>query len=277
MYTDTIPAAEGCDSIIAVNLTILNSTTNILSPIECNSYISPSGKVWNESGFYTNTIPNVAGCDSIITVNLTVLHSTVSKIEPTACSNYISPSGKVWTESGTFTDTILNTAGCDSIITINLTIDNSVTQNQANLSANTEGANYQWLDCNAGNAPLDAETNRTYSAITSGSYAVIVSEGECSDTSGCYEVIITSLSDKEALQGISYYPNPVKDELTIEFLQATENLIVEVSAVNGEAIIQKQFENAKHLKIDVSALDCGVYVVRLKTEKSISTLKIVKE
>ncbi|MFT5724010.1 MAG: sugar lactone lactonase YvrE [Bacteroidia bacterium] len=37
----------------------------------CDSYVSPSGKIWITSGTRMDTIPNEAGCDSIITINLT--------------------------------------------------------------------------------------------------------------------------------------------------------------------------------------------------------------
>ncbi|MEI6766414.1 MAG: LamG-like jellyroll fold domain-containing protein [Bacteroidota bacterium] len=73
LYNDTIPNVAGCDSIIAVNLTIDNSTTGAISPEVCFSYVSPSGlHTWTSSGMHADTIPNVAGCDSIISINLTI-------------------------------------------------------------------------------------------------------------------------------------------------------------------------------------------------------------
>ncbi|TNE78592.1 MAG: T9SS type A sorting domain-containing protein [Bacteroidetes bacterium] len=48
------------------------NTTSTLNITACDSFISPSGKVWTQSNTYYDTIPNAAGCDSIITVNLTV-------------------------------------------------------------------------------------------------------------------------------------------------------------------------------------------------------------
>ena len=38
----------------------------------CDVYISPGGKLWNESGIYLDTIPTFEGCDSILTINLTI-------------------------------------------------------------------------------------------------------------------------------------------------------------------------------------------------------------
>ena len=71
-YTDTLPAADGCDSIIYIQLIVNQPTDHQITATSCDPYISPSGKIWTESGVYTDTITNGAGCDSIITVSLTV-------------------------------------------------------------------------------------------------------------------------------------------------------------------------------------------------------------
>ena len=76
VYTDTIPNAALCDSIITINLTIYNATTSTISPVACGSYIVPSGDETHfASGTYMDTIPNAHGCDSVITINLTIVTS----------------------------------------------------------------------------------------------------------------------------------------------------------------------------------------------------------
>ena len=71
-YSDIIPNAAGCDSVITINLTINNSSAGAISPTACDSYTAPSGAVYTASGTYTDVIPNATGCDSTITINLTV-------------------------------------------------------------------------------------------------------------------------------------------------------------------------------------------------------------
>ncbi|UTW63956.1 T9SS type A sorting domain-containing protein [bacterium SCSIO 12741] len=128
-YMDTLTNAAGCDSIITVNLTINNSSSNTITDTACNSYTSPSGLyTWTSSGQYLDTLTNSVNCDSIITVNLTINNSTTQTITDTACNSYTSPSGLyAWTTSGTYMDTLTNAVNCDSILTINLTINNSTT------------------------------------------------------------------------------------------------------------------------------------------------------
>ena len=73
-FVDTIPNYAGCDSIITINLTILQSTSSTIAVTACKEYMAPSGAVFDSSGSYMDVIPNAAGCDSTITINLTIVN-----------------------------------------------------------------------------------------------------------------------------------------------------------------------------------------------------------
>lgn len=121
-FFDTIPNSKGCDSLLVLNLKILQSQS-ILDSAVCKSMVSYSGKyVWDSTGTYRDTILNYKNCDSIITVHLTILQSK-SALDSSVCSGMVSYSGKyIWDSSGTYYDTIPNYKGCDSIITLNLNV-----------------------------------------------------------------------------------------------------------------------------------------------------------
>lgn len=123
-YQDTITNSAGCDSLITVNLTILNSSTVTLQDTACDVYLSPSGRhTWRTSGTYADTLPNAAGCDSLVSVELVINMPTSATIAPVVCESYISPSGNfTWTTSGTYQDLLTNQHGCDSIVLISLTV-----------------------------------------------------------------------------------------------------------------------------------------------------------
>jgi hypothetical protein len=123
-YQDTLPASNGCDSIITIDLTINRSQQSSISPIACNQYISPSGNyTWTQSGTYLDTLLASNGCDSIVVINLTIEQDRHSGISVEACKEFMSPSGRyVWSQTGIYMDTIVASNGCDSIITIDLTI-----------------------------------------------------------------------------------------------------------------------------------------------------------
>lgn len=93
-YKDTLHGANanGCDSIITVNLNVVYSSSSIQTISSCDSLISPSGNhIWHTSGTYYDTLANanIDGCDSLITINLTIssLTSTISQSVGTCRAN----------------------------------------------------------------------------------------------------------------------------------------------------------------------------------------------
>ena len=81
IFNDTIPNTAGCDSIITIDLTILNTSSSSITEAVCDSFVSPSGVVYFDSQIFNDTIPNTAGCDSVITIDLTV--GTLAAIDTT--------------------------------------------------------------------------------------------------------------------------------------------------------------------------------------------------
>jgi hypothetical protein len=159
-----IQNAEGCDSTIAIALTILPTTFSTISPVVCANYVAPDGQSYTTSGTYQAIIPNHVGCDSTITIHLLV-NNTTNTLNISTCGSYLAPDGQNYTTSGNYTATIPNEAGCDSIITINLMV-NMPTSSLITVSA-----------CDAYVAP----DGQTYTS--SGSYtAIITNQAGCDST-----------------------------------------------------------------------------------------------
>nr|WP_294860161.1 T9SS type A sorting domain-containing protein [uncultured Fluviicola sp.] len=275
MYTDTIPNAAGCDSVITLNLTILQPTTSSVSAIACTSYTwAQNGLTYTASGAYTDTIPNAVGCDSIITLNLTISQPTVATVTVSTCNPYTwAQTGITYTASGMYNDTITNAAGCDSVVTLNLTIAPFVataTDNGNATATASAGTTYQWINCTT-NSPIAGATAQTFVATANGTYAAIVSNGTCSDTTNC--VTIANVGIKESvISTISVHPNPTHDYVivTMDASSAT----VEVMDVQGKLIQATQIKSGD--QVDLSTYERGVYTLRIKTEFGTSLERIVK-
>jgi len=275
--TAVIPNAAGCDSTITIDLTINNSTTSSITETACDSYTAPDGAVYTTSGIKTAVIPNAAGCDSTITIDLTINNSTTSSITETACDSYTAPDGAVYTTSGIKTAVIPNAAGCDSTITIDLTInivDVSLTVNDPLITANANGAIYQWLDCDNAFAIIPGATSQNYTAPANGNYAVMITQGMCTDTSACVEITTVGIITINT-NGISIYPNPVPNELSIEIIDNKEKIDLVIFNSIGQVVFKGDF--IEKTTVQTSNFAPGVYLIKLENGKIFEFRKVIKE
>lgn len=234
----------------------------------CDSYTSPSGISWTTSGIYNDTIANVSGCDSTFVIDLTVNASTSNIITEFACNSYTAPSGAVFTTSGTFTDVIPNTAGCDSTITINLTIttvDVSTTLSGDTLTAGATGAAYQWIDCDNGNAAVSGATNQSFTPATTGNYAVIVTENNCTDTSACTFVNLASLPEFGLNDAVVVHPNPTTGAISLDFGSTLSNVSVHVLDAMGRDIQSSSFTSAEFVQMTING-EAGQYFIEVRVD-----------
>ena len=118
-YSDTL----GCDSVVTLNLTIINSSSDTFNIIECDQYIWDS-IVYDSTGLYTNVYAGSNGCDSLITLNLTINNVSIDSLNILSCDNF-TWDGVVYDSTGLYTNIYTDLNGCDSSMTLNLTINNS--------------------------------------------------------------------------------------------------------------------------------------------------------
>ena len=125
-YTQTFAAANGADSIVTLNLTILPAVpvTKETATVCHGESFDWQGTTYSESGEYSVTLKNVNGCDSVVTLNLTVLPAVAPTSEEVtvAYGETYEWHGVVYAESGSYTITLQDENGCDYQATLHLTI-----------------------------------------------------------------------------------------------------------------------------------------------------------
>jgi hypothetical protein len=93
--------------------------------------------------------------------------------------------------------------------------------------------------------------------------------------------ITVGTEDKEVFENLAVYPNPAGDFLTIRFTFAEmQSLRIELVSLSGQTLYREQPENVKgsfEKKLDVSPFSRGVYLLRLTSDRGITTQKIVLE
>ena len=104
---DTFVNVAGCDSIVTLNLTILESTFDTLNLIACDSVISSTNKVYKSTGIYYDSLINAVGCDSIITTFLVIGDTTLPTVKTKNTTLYLDKTGNATIltsdiDSGTF-------------------------------------------------------------------------------------------------------------------------------------------------------------------------------
>src|SRR5690606_30242915 len=125
IYSDTLTAASGCDSIVTLTLNVNPVLETAIAATICsNETYSFGGATLTTSGIYADTLTAALGCDSIVTLTLNVNPVLETALTATICSNETySFGGAVLTTSGTYADTLTAASGCDSIVTLTLTVN----------------------------------------------------------------------------------------------------------------------------------------------------------
>ena len=221
-------------------------------------------------------IRNVAGCDSVMHIQVIKLN-TESTITETACRQYTAPDGRVYTRSGTYLSKIPNTRLCDSSITINLNIlevEVGVDLEDSVLTAEADGAAYQWLYCDSAFKSIPGATSKTYTALRNGRYSVAVTQNNCTDTSDCVNVNTLNIP-AQRLPDISIYPNPGEGKLTIDLQQTYTDLQISIRDVAGREVYSQRSGAQSTLTIE-PVLTSGIYTLHIQTEKGLLVQNFVR-
>jgi|GEM_PF-1205648 len=129
-YSDTLPAASGCDSILTTTLTVLPAFVAIDTTICDGESLTIGTSVYTQNGTYSDTLTATLGCDSIVQTTLTILPTSSNTIAISICAgDSIFAGGNYQNTQGTYRDTFIAANGCDSILTTLLSIKQHAASN----------------------------------------------------------------------------------------------------------------------------------------------------
>ena len=138
-YTIRGGAANGCDSVVSLVLTIYTPAHTATTLTECNSY-NWHGTVYTESGTYTYAHPDAHGCTQVDTLHLNIIKPQNLAYEVSSCGTYY------WhnqprRRTGTYMYTYADENGCSKTDTLYLTVYNPVHQSYTVTACD----NYEWF------------------------------------------------------------------------------------------------------------------------------------
>jgi hypothetical protein len=301
----TLSNINGCDSIVRLNLTITNSTLGNDIQTACNSYLWIDGNTYTTSNnTATHTISNLAGCDSLVTLNLTINElpelnaigtTTICAGESTlisvsGASTYewdndlgtnssfsVSPTTTTsYTITGTDTNTCVNST--QVTVTVNPKPNVNVSQLGRVLTAQVLKADisYQWVNCSRNYMNIPGEIEPVYNANANGSYAIIINENGCTDTSSCYDIVSVGIIENNFGNELVIYPNPTKGDFSIDLGQNIQNIKITIMDVTGKTILSKAYKNNHLLNLKIEE-PMGIYFLRVESKENTAVFKLLKE
>jgi len=84
-----------------------------------------------------------------------------------------------------------------------------------------------------------------------------------------------SLDNSNYKIGLSVFPNPVFNNLTIALTNDIRKAEIEIFDIRGQLIMQHQAKNPV-TKYNLSSFSSGVYIIKVKTDKGVAIKKIIK-
>lgn len=243
-YTQVLAGANGCDTLLSINLTQGVEPNIYQSEVICGSEsVLINGISYNQAGNYTQTFPGVNGCDTILNISLT------ENPDPQA----VILGNVAITPSSVYTYGFVNPGGY------------SVTWGAVN------------------GIILDGQGTNTVSifwdASGGGEVVLTLSNGTC--TFDYYLSVGNFVSIRELAESdVRIYPNPVENELRINL----ENLFghAEVSLLDSQG--RMVYKNpvtanmsATTARIDMSAYPIGFYMLLIEADNGSIVKKFVKD
>lgn len=129
-YTDTLTSINGCDSIVTLNLSLLEiNRTQDARSICPDETIVFGGNTLSEPGIYIDTFANAVGCDSIVALRLELISEKFTNVLVEICDKeeYVY-NGDTLTTGGIYDYDLVAVSNCDSTVTLTLVVNPSYDQ-----------------------------------------------------------------------------------------------------------------------------------------------------
>ena len=119
-YTYQGTTAAGCDSIVTLELVVLNGSSTNVQVAQCTA-LTMNGITYNQSGVYQQILPSALGCDSVVSIDFTLYPSYDLTFDTTVTGSFVW-NNQTYAETGAYTQNLTTSNGCDSSVTVNLTV-----------------------------------------------------------------------------------------------------------------------------------------------------------
>lgn len=282
IYEDVLINQWGCDSLVTTTLIVRNiDSTNVSTSICSGESYTVGDNIYTSEGIYTDFFTNIFGCDSIIVTDLKIDSVYHEMVAVSICSGETFLfDGIILSVPGIYSSTFESISGCDSTVDLELTVEtinvNVITAINS-LTAELADATYQWVDCNNNFNNIDGATEQTFLPLTSGNYAVVIEQNNCTDTSECYFLELTGVEENKLKHNISIYPNPATDQLIVSFDFETSTASLNIYNNAGALIYNTDEILSSQISINLNNFAAGIYYIKVNNLDQFTGLIFVKK
>lgn len=137
---------------------------------------------------------------------------------------------------------------------------------------------YSWIDCTTG---ATVGNDFFFEPTQSGSYACLFQFNGCTDTSSCWQIILSGVESLNSNGNISVSPNPTNKNIKITGNEMSPGFYkIKLSDVYGQLVTEQDYvctSNNMETEINLSEFSSGIYFLRIDSKSSSRVLKVVKE
>ncbi|WP_187388250.1 T9SS type A sorting domain-containing protein, partial [Seonamhaeicola marinus] len=196
---------------------------------------------------------------------------------------------------GTYDITVTDANGCEAFASVIITeplvvgvptVTTPITYNQgdtasqltATLGANATGLIWYTIDTiKGGVGDTTAPTPSTNEVGNTSYWVSSVNANGCESEAIEIEVIVSSTlseTSNQVLKTVSFYPNPASSTIFIKNIKLLE-LDLEVLDLNGRLLLKQRIDSVIG-EVNISKLNTGIYLFKLKTQNGEFTKRIIK-
>jgi hypothetical protein len=276
IYYDSLSSLSGCDSVNILSLIISGNIFTVDTVAACQSYIW-NGNQYDSSGVYIDTIFSIIGCDSIKTLYLTINDDVTSPItlelllDDYCLETFWSvkdSQDSVWYSGQNYN---CNPSGggtqANAIINKKMYLDpnDCYTFELGDVFGDGLGASF-WGGVDG--SWLIKDFNNLVIGQGQGDFGFIL---EYSFLVG--QSFVTNVIENEALQaGISIYPNPTNENITISIENFNGNIQTEVYDLIGNRL-----QTTNETTISLQDYARGIYILKVAYGDRVEEIKVIKD